>query len=367
MKNLFLTTTKFIAALAVLFLVYILWVAGSGTYYDFQPKEVIDLKPRKEAAKKVIQDSTLSFLIWNMGYGGLGKESNFFFDDGGFFVSGDKMIHVDEKYVLKNIKGATDFLATTPVDFYLLQEVDVNSKRSYYNNQLAGYEKRLPNYASFFAKNYIVDRVPIPIFEPWQVYGKVESGLATLSKFQPKKSTRLQLPGKFEWPTRIFQLDRCLALHRYAIQDGKELVVVNLHNSAYDQGGFLKKQQMKYLQKKVLQEYEKGHYVIVGGDWNQCPPDFEFDQFMPGQAGDIKQTNIAADFLPQGWKWGYDAQIPTNRKTRSTYVKGETFETLIDFFLVSPNVEIIGVQGYDLGFDFSDHQPVKMTIKLETR
>ncbi len=364
MKKLLLTITKLTFSLALLFFVYLLWIAGAGTYYDYQPVETIALEARKEAPLKLIEDSTLSFLIWNMGYGGLGKESDFFYDDGGFFSAGDKMVRSKEEWVNKNIQGANDFIAKTPADFYLLQEVDVESKRSYFNNQLAGYEKQRPNYASFFAQNYVVDRVPIPIFEPWQVYGKVNSGLGTLSRFQPKESTRFQLPGKFEWPTRIFQLDRCLAVHRYAVKNGKEFVVFNLHNSAYDSGGFLKKQQMKYLQKKVQKEYKKGNYIIVGGDWNQCPPDFKFDAFMPGDSEGYAQTNIAKDYLPADWQWVYDPQIPTNRKTSAPYVTGESFVTLIDFFLVSPNLKVKKVQGYDLGFDFSDHQPVRIEVEL---
>lgn len=365
MKNLFLTTTKLTGSFFLLFFIYLLWVAGTGTYGDYQPTEIIELTARKEAPTKVIEDSTLSFLTWNMGYGGLGAESDFFYDDGGFFTSGDKMIRVAEEHVNKNIKGANQFLGNTAADFYLLQEVDVESKRSYFNNQLAGYETQLPNYASFFAPNYVVERVPIPIFEPWQVYGKVNSGLGTLTRFQPKKSTRFQLPGKFEWPTRIFQLDRCLAVHRFEVSNGKELVVFNLHNSAYDSGGFLKKQQMKFLQKKVTAEYDKGHYVVVGGDWNQCPPDFKFDQLMPDQAEGHSQSNIAKDFLPVGWNWGYDPTTATNRKTATPYIKGTSFETLIDFFLVSPNIEILKVEGFPLDFEFSDHQPVRMEIRLK--
>ena len=364
MKKYFIATTKFTGGFIFLFFLYILWVAGYGTFTDYQPVDKIPLTAHKKAATKIIEDSTLSFITWNMGYGGLGAESNFFYDDGGFFSSGNKMIRTPAEYVNKNIKGATDFLASNKADFYLLQEVDVESKRSYYRNQLSEYEQQLSQYASFFAPNYVVDRVPIPIFEPWQVYGKVYSGLGTLSRFRAKIATRLQLPGKFEWPTRIFQLDRCLAFHRFEINNGKELVVINLHNSAYDSGGFLKKQQMDFLKEKVISEYEKGHYVIVGGDWNQCPPDFKFDQFMPNRAEGYFQSNIKKDFLPAGWKWGYDPQTPTNRKTANPYKKGTTFETLIDFFLVSPNVQILSVEGVSQDFNFSDHQPVKMVVQL---
>lgn len=365
MKKALISTTKFAGVFLLLFLLYIVWVLGHGTYTDFQPIEEIELASEKESPLKIIEDSTLSFIIWNVGYGGLGAESDFFFDDGGFFTSGDKMIITPENYVNKNIKGATAFLANTPADFYLLQEVDVESNRSYYRNQLEEYEEQLPNYASSFAVNYNVERVPVPVLEPWQAYGKTYSGLGTLTRFQPKKSTRIQFPGKFEWPTRIFQLDRCFSLHRFDVKGGKELVVINTHNSAYDQGGFLKKQQMAYLKRKLLREYKKGNYVVVGGDWNQCPPNVDFDLFMPEETAGYEQTNIAEDYLPEGWKWGYDMTTPTNRKVSVKYEKGKTFVTLIDFFLVSPNIELVSVKGIDQDFQFSDHQPVKMDIRLK--
>ena len=106
MKKALLTTSKITLAFVLLFFAYLLWIASTGTYYDYQPTEIVELNARKTAPLKVIEDSTLSFLIWNMGYGGLGKESDFFYDDGGFFSSGDKMIRVEEEWVDKNIQCA---------------------------------------------------------------------------------------------------------------------------------------------------------------------------------------------------------------------------------------------------------------------
>ena len=72
-------------------------------------------------------------------------------------------------------------------------------------------------------------------------YGEVLSGLVTFSRYQPKESTRFQLPGDYPWPDRIFHLDRCASVHRIPTNMGPELVVINIHNSAFDKGGFLKK------------------------------------------------------------------------------------------------------------------------------
>jgi exonuclease III len=42
----------------------------------------------------------------------------------------------------------------------------------------------------------------------------------------------------------------------------------------------------------------------------------------------------------------------------------QTFTTVIDYFLLSPNIELLEVKGIDEGFENSDHNPVSMRIKL---
>jgi endonuclease/exonuclease/phosphatase family metal-dependent hydrolase len=115
----------------------------------------------------------------------------------------------------------------------------------------------------------------------------------------------------------------------------------------------------------ALAEFAKGNYVVLGGDWNQCPPHFRFDTFMPGNTQGYLQGNLPVDFFPDDWTFAYDPTVPTNRKARDPYSKGKTFETLIDFFLVSPNVHLHVVHGIDQAFQYSDHQPVMITITLQ--
>ena len=350
-----------------IFLVFILYVTivlvyGSAT--DWQPEEITAPLERGNSAENTVQDSILTFAIWNMGYGGLGEESDFFYDDGGFFFANGKMIRAPREYVEKNVRGQTTFAGAVAADFFMLQEVDYDSKRSYGINQFENFGNQLPDFHAAFAANYKNDRVPIPIGEPWRAYGRVHSGLATYSDVQPSESVRYQLPGEFDFPTRIFQLDRCALLTRYPTRFGPELVLVNVHNSAYDSDGSLKRQQMEYLRELALREFEKGNYVIIGGDWNQVPPYFPYDKFMPGGAGNFSQVEIAADYMPDDWTYAYDPTQPTNRKTPEPYVKDETFVTLIDFYLVSPNVRVRRVKGIQQNFQFSDHQPVALIAEL---
>ena len=358
------STFKYLGWFLLLFALYIGLILLHGTLTDFQPEEEISLEAVHEPSQEALTDSILSFTIWNVGYGGLGAESNFFYDSGNLLLSNGQMIRPTRELVEKNVEGMRTVARSVQSDFFLLQEVDRASRRSYYLDEFEAFGAELDGYGSWFAANYQAPRVPLPLLEPWRAYGKVHSGLATYSRVRPTGQTRIQLPGAFPWPTRIFQLDRCAAVLRFPHQNGRELVLINVHNSAYDKTGELKQQQMTYLRELFLREYEAGHYVIVGGDWNQCPPYFDFDRFMPGRTQGYTQSNIEPDFLPDDWKWAYDPTLPSNRKVRDVYQKGTTFETLIDFFLVSPNVRVRQVKTINQEFQFSDHQPVWMEVEL---
>lgn len=336
-----------------------------GALTDWQPQGVTPLAVEHPTALALVTDSLVSLVTWNVGYGGLGAESDFSYDDAGMWYSGSSMIRSPRELVEKNLRGAIAFLQSTKADFFLLQEVDVASKRSYDLPQYAAYQDALPAFAATMAVNYQCDRVPIPLLEPWHPYGHVLSGLATFSRFQPGEASRHQLPGRYPMPDRMFQLDRCAALHRVPTTRGKELVVINLHNSAYDPGDKIKAIQLPYLRDLALAEYQKGNYVILGGDWNQCPPNFRFDAFLPGHSQGYVQGNVPLDFFPDDWQYAYDPTVPTNRKARDPYVPGQTFETLIDFFLVSPNLTIRAVKGLPQGFQYSDHQPVWVELGLQ--
>ncbi|CAA6829047.1 MAG: Unknown protein [uncultured Aureispira sp.] len=353
-----------------LFLTYVIICLLHGTATDYQPQEVLELPLPKENKPDTIKAGPLRFLNWNVGYGGLGASSNFFYDNGNpFFFSGGKMVRSPKAAVEANIQGIADFIAQEKADFVLLQEVDRNSKRSYYINQHERYLEQLPNYSNSFAPNYKVERVVIPVAEPWHVMGKMESGLSSYSKYKSNQSTRYQFPGSYGWPDYIFHLDRCLSVQHYPTihPEGKELVVINTHNSAYD-GGKLKDDEMAYFKQLVLQEYEQGNYIVVGGDWNQTPPGISSDAVekslgLPTSKA-FYPANIASDFMPEGWQWVYDLTSPTNRSMIDVLDYGKTTVTLVDFYLVSPNVRVKKIEGKNLKFKNSDHNPILLEIEL---
>lgn len=355
---------KFLFIIIAIIAIYLLAILGYATYHDYQPDEETLVLPDQSAEFTVLSTDTLTLLTWNIGYGGLGAESDFFYADGRIFLSGGMMIRPPEEVVDKNIAGFLETIQAQPADIYLLQEVDQEAKRSYYNNQYESIGALLPGHERHFGTNLLTAYSPVPLFEPWRTYGYTHSGLATYSRFGATKTTRLQLPGTFSWPSRLFLLDRCAMEHRYPVDNGKELIVYNIHNSAYDKDGAIKRQQTDYLKKRWLAEYGAGNYVVVGGDWNQVPPHFAANFFRP-QVPVEGTPNIAADLMPADWRWIFDPTVPTVRDTREIYAEKETFTGLIDFFLLSPNLRALKVNGVNLNFQYSDHQPVKLKLVLQ--
>ena len=79
----------------------------------------------------------------------------------------------------------------------------------------------------------------------------------------------MSLPCPFSYPIRLANLKRCLLVNRIPIEGSdKELVVINLHLEAYDDGAG-KEAQTRMLAQLLREETEKGNYVIAGGDFNQ--------------------------------------------------------------------------------------------------
>lgn len=341
---------------AILFGLYVLGVLIYGSFNDWKPAEKITEKIDTKASKTVSSDTgEFSFMIWNVGYGGLGAEVDFFYDGG-------KMVRSDKALVEKYVKGIRDLIsANQSVDFVLLQEADLKAKRSYGINEFETWGGALPDHSASHAMNFNVPFVPVKYFDP---IGFVQSGVASYLRYTPYEATRYQFPGEFSWPTRLFNLDRCFLCTRIKLPRGKDFVILNTHNSAYDDGT-MKKQEMDYLKDFLLKEYEKGNYVVVGGDWNQCPPGFHCDKFAKEPESDHSQISIKDDFMPKGWTWAFDGDIATNRKLNHPFNKDRTFTTVIDFYLVSPNIEVTDVHGMSLDFSCSDHQPVFMNCRLK--
>jgi endonuclease/exonuclease/phosphatase family metal-dependent hydrolase len=325
------------------------------TVMDFHPAEKETILIRGNGMIRPPLKNDFTFLTWNIGYGGLGKKMDFFYEGG-------TRVRPEKKEFTGYLEGIYQCLSSMDsIDFILLQETDIHSQRSYFTDEVAEIGKILPGRCSLFAKNYDSWFVPVPIYNPM---GRVVSGIACYPKYKPIIAERIDLGTRFSWPKQLVLLKRCIMVMRYKVTSGKELVIVNLHNSTFDKGGTLRKRELKKLHSFVLSEYSKGNYVITGGDWNTNPRCFRPESMISGDLAKAIDPILDSTFLP-GWRFAFDPSAPTNRDVDMPYQKGKTQTTIIDFYVVSPNVEVELIHTVATGFNFSDHQPVVMKVTLK--
>lgn len=336
-------------AIVVLAAALIAWLSIT----EYKPAPVEQLSVTAAPGSQPIDTAqTLEILSWNIGYAGLGEGSEFFMDGGKDVKSADRA--TVEKY----LSGIRDYIYSDLPDFVMLQEVDVNSTRTYGIDQAA----YLAGFNSVHALNYACPFVPYPV----PPMGKINSGLFTISQHEISSAERQSLPCPFSWPVRAANIKRCLLVSYLPIEGSdKQLVLVNLHLEAYDDGEG-KIAQTNQLRDFISAEYEKGNYVIAGGDFNQTFPG-SLDTY-PILNPELWTPGVLDNsLLPQGWSFVYDVRVPTCRLLNQPYDPSDVEHTqhyVIDGFIISPNVELKNVESIDLGFENSDHNPVRMTVEL---
>ena len=338
------------------------------TVSEYRPaaQETLDIKSgdTKTALK---EGSSLSVMTWNVGYGALGDNADFFMD------GGKSVQTADTARVNQNLTGIADEIKSVSPDIVFLQEVDINSSRSHDIDEAAAIESQLQaaNAAklsnSTFAYNFKVAFIPYPI----PPIGKVNGGILTLSNYSIESSVRYALPTPFKWPVRLGNLKRCLMVDKIPVSNadgsasGKYLVMVNLHLEAYDDGEG-KKAQTEMLKEVLQEEADKGNYVIAGGDFNQTFSGTD-DSMYPEyegkwHCGEVDQSEFSSD-----WQFEMDNSVPTCRSLDQAYAGADqtNFQYyMIDGFIVSKNVTVSSVKTQSKSFANSDHNPVVMQVKL---
>ena len=309
------------------------------------------------ASKELHAGDTLKVVTWNIGYGALGDNADFFMDGGTSVYTADKA------RVQENITAVSDWLKEQNPRLILLQEIDRDSMRSRSIDETEAISSAIgKGYDMTFANNYKAVFVPFP-FPP---LGKVDSGLLTLSAYPIKTATRVSLPCPFDWPIRTANLKRCLMVDRIHVGGSDhDFVVVNLHLEAYDTGAG-KIEQTRQLAQLLKEEYGKGNYVIAGGDFNQVFSNVDWSMY-PADPSKWLPGKIDESAFDDTWTCLMDNSVPTCRSLDQPYAGAdkENFQYyLIDGFIVSNNITVKECKTQDLGFVNSDHNPVLMEMKL---
>lgn len=349
-------------ALCIL-LVLVIGLLGYAGYLLLSYSRIEDKLPIE--VSKTGEDSPLKqgeeYTVYchNIGFGAYTKDFTFFMD------GGTESWAESRESVLQCVGRSSASARGFDPDIILFQEVDTGSTRSYQTDQRKLLTEDFADYSSAFAVNYHSAFLMYPFNQP---HGASNSGILTLSKSNITSSLRRSLPISTGF-SKFLDLDRCYSISRIPVENGKELVVFNVHLSAYGGTDEIRSAQMNMLFSDMEAEYKKGNYCLCGGDFNH---DFTGDSTKRLNGGESVDFGWAQpfpeEFIPEGFKrctdYAGESLIPSCRNCDVPYEKGN-FTIIVDGYIVSDNIETVKVENLDLGFEFSDHNPVVMNFTLK--
>lgn len=345
-----------LGAMLLVVIAYLLYVIIS--YHripDNQNLSVVEC----ENEEKVKLDTEYTIVTQNLGFGAYVRDFTFFMD------GGKESVARSPESVKECINKGVDTTLLYDPDFILFQEIDIRSTRSYKIDQLDIISERLSGYSNTHAINYDSAFLFWPLIKP---HGKSYSCIATYSKYNISSAIRRSLPISESF-SKFLDLDRCYSVSRTPTENGKELVIYNVHSSAYGGSDEIRTAQMTMLMNDMKSEYDKGNYVVCGGDFNHDFTGTSTKDLNGGSDVDFGWAQpFPDDLIPEGitkcvsYK---DGKInPSCRNCDIPYEDGN-FTIIVDGFFVSENIECVTVENIVTGFEYSDHNPVVMKFKLK--
>ncbi len=328
------------------------------TYSRIEDNQAIEPDGDSNAAASTGEKYTIT--TFNIGFGAYTSDFSFFMD------GGTESRAESKDSVINCVTQTAETALSFDPDIALFQEVDIGSDRSFHVEQrdmINDIFAQKGRYDNVFAQNYHSAYLMYPVTKP---HGASNSGLLTESRFDITSGLRRSLPIARGFK-KILDLDRCYSISRIPTDNGRELVVINLHLSAYGTDTAQGNAQLEMIFSDMQKEYEKGNYVICGGDFNHDFTTTSKEYFNPGTdkayswcepfpdrllpAGFTKCTNYTGDM------------VATLRDTDAPYTE-DTFTVILDGFIVSDNISVMSVRNVDKGFEYTDHNPVVMEFEL---
>ena len=358
MKKVLKTLLKILILIIVLALIYVAYVFLD--YHRIPDGEVLTAVNQEEKIGEAAKlETEYEITSWNIGFAA-------YLQDYGFFMDGGTESRAYSKdSVNENMADISNKLENFESDFYFIQEVDFDSTRSYHIDERVPIIQALDDFSYTFAQNYDSPYLFYPIFRP---HGASRSGILTFSRYNIDSAIRRSLPIQEDF-AKLLDLDRCYVINRIPVENGKQLVLINFHLSAYTTDDTIVTKQITQLNSTIASEMAKGNYVIAGGDFNK---DLLGNSSMYfGVSGEDYSwaRSYPMYLIPPGVKLiaPYDTynRVPSCRNADGPWNPETQYQITIDGFLISDNIECISSEVIDNQFVNSDHNPVQMKFILK--
>lgn len=340
---------KKIGIILIYILIAVAVAIGFLLITEFSPKNGETLKTVGKSTINIKEDDELTILTYNIGHLVSDETSDFWYEGGKNTRAADKeIVTTNLEAVIETIKDEADIV--------LLQEVDYKSRMSYEVNEYVELANEFQGVSSFMVEQDAFIPYPLP-----NLIGSIKTGTAVLSKYEGK-SCRLSLPQSYEFPERIFAIKKGLQKFVIPLDDSeKSLVVINVDLEDYD-NGTMREAQLETLKAEMLVEYEKGNYVVAGGDFNML---FPVDESETLTKGDYVITKMASEIFPEGWNISTDIKKSTFRLRDTAFSEETSLVATVDGFITTPNIEVKAVAVKGAEFKYTNHNAVTLKIKLK--
>ena len=357
MKKLLKIVLGILLALVLVVGAYVAYVFIA--YYRLEDNMPLEVEQSDFVNGMPAAGETYRVVSYNIGFGAYSDDYSFFMD-GGTESRARSVLDVHE-----NIGGAMAVAEELVPDFLLVQEVDVDGTRSHHVDEKAYIESLLPQYGyRVFAQNYDSPYLFWPLLEP---HGANQAGQLTLSQYTVSSALRRSLPIE-EGFMKLVDLDRCYSVSRIPVDGGGELVLYNLHLSAYTSDGTIAEEQLKMLFADMLAEYEAGNWTVAGGDFNKDLLGNSDEIFGVSGPEYTWAQAIPEELIPEGMSIvaPFDGADPVASCRNADRPYGpDNYQVTVDGFIVSGNVSVLESKVVDTGFRWSDHNPVYPDFQLD--
>jgi endonuclease/exonuclease/phosphatase family metal-dependent hydrolase len=243
------------AAVVLLGAVAIVAVGCEPLARDWGPREDVPVRIDDDARTDLPAPASLRIMTWNIKFAG--ARIDFWFD-----LWGDRVVMTRDE-VEANLEGILGLLNEVQPDVLLVQEIEVNSRRSAYVDMVGAILEGTPlAYAAYvptWQSRYV----------PSEGLGRIDMGNAIFSRYPIRRAERIALSDRADQDALhdLYYLHR--AVGRVEIDAGAmPVVALVVHTEAYDTDG-TKSRQLGEIRELLAAETRP---FLIGGDFNAIPP-----------------------------------------------------------------------------------------------
>ena len=289
--------------------------------------------------------------------------------------------------VIAHLENIADYINSVQSDILLLQEVDVESKRSGYIDQV---QWLLDNtyfnygaYASMWQAQFI----------PSDGLGRVDAGNAILSRWEITESERIQLPLRTDQDglTQYFYLRRNILKTKIAVPNQNGFYAVCAHTTAFATDNTKQKHIEKFYE--TINSIDTNAVFIAGGDLNAltpwattrdfceedrcdeevCDEDYENNEIYQGSyfnnlpdevslLRDLYRYSSAIDSLSTENTENFTHSTWNTNENNSGFIDSDYWDRKLDY--IFSNVSFTNGTTHQEAYDLSDHAPVSAGLTL---